>query len=86
MPHTKSAVRRMKQAARRQEANRAGRSNLATLRRRFFEAVAKSDKDKSRELFQSYSSALDKAAKSGVIKDNTAARRKSRAALKIKAL
>jgi len=86
MPHTKSAVRRMKQSARRRDANRAARSSIATVRRDFFEAVAKGDKGKSQELCQSYVSILDKAAKKGVIGGNTADRRKSRAALKLKAL
>lgn len=86
MPHTKSAVRRMKQSLRRREANRSARSSIASTRRAFFEAAAKGDKSKSQELFLSYSSILDKAAKKGVIGANTADRRKSRAALKMKAL
>jgi len=86
MPHTKSARKRMKQSLRRRTANRSARSGILTARRRFLEALAKGDKVQSQELFRRYCSVLDKAAKKGVIKANAANRRKSRAALKLKAL
>jgi small subunit ribosomal protein S20 len=86
MPTSKSALKRMKQSRVRRDVNRFARSTLASLRRSFFEAVANGDKEKSKELCVAYTSALDKAAKSGAIKSNTADRRKSRAALKLRSL
>jgi len=82
----KSAKKSLKQSLVLRDSNRSVRGALATLRREFFEAVANGAKEKSRELFVTYTSALDKAAKAGVIKHNTADRRKSRAALKVQAL
>ena len=46
MPITKSAEKRMKQSILRRDANRSIRGGLASLRRSFFEAVTKGDKDK----------------------------------------
>lgn len=80
-----SARKRMHQAILRREVNRSIRGALTTIRRNFFEAVANGDKEKSQELRAAYASALDKAAKQGAIKRNTADRRKSRAALKVQA-
>jgi small subunit ribosomal protein S20 len=80
-----SARKRMHQANVRREVNRSIRGALASIRRNFFEAVAGGDKGKIQELRVAYTSALDKAAKQGAIKRNTADRRKSRAALKIQA-
>ena len=63
--------------------NKAAKSKITTIRRRVFEACASKDVDKRRKVFSEYCSILDKAAIKGIIKKNTAIRRKRRASAKI---
>jgi len=78
MPNIKSAKKRMRTAEKSRQRNRAVRSSVNTARRRVAEAIETGDKAKSETLYREYCSALDKAAKTGRIKANTASRRKSR--------
>ncbi len=80
MPNIKSAEKRMRQSARLNARNRSVKARIATNRRQFFEAVAGGKKEDSMQAFRVYASALDKAAGKGIIKKNTADRRKARAA------
>ena len=59
--------------------NKAAKSKISTLRRQLFEVCTANDVDKSRKAFSDYCSILDKAAIKGIIKKNTAIRRKKRA-------
>jgi small subunit ribosomal protein S20 len=86
MPNIHSAVKRMRVSEKARRRNKAAKSKISTLRRRLFEACAANDMDKSREMFSDYCSVLDKAAIKGIIRKNTAIRRKRRAAAKITAL
>ena len=83
MPNIKSAAKRVKTAAKANLRNRAVKSELLTYRRKFMEAVAAGDKAAATEASKTYASKLDKAAKKGVIKHNTADRKKSRTAAAI---
>jgi ribosomal protein S20 len=56
------------------------------LRGRLFAAVAAKDKATSTKAYRDYCSLLDKSAKKGVIPQNTATRRKARAAEMIRPL
>lgn len=78
MANTRSAEKQMRQAEKRNERNRAGRSTLRTALKKGRAAITGGDADKD-TLATSYS-AIDKAAKSGLIKENTANRYKSRLA------
>ncbi len=80
MPNLPSAAKNVRKSAKARVRNKAIKSELSTLRRKFFEAYQNKDLEKAKELFVKYSSRLDKAAKKGVIKKNTAIRRKRRAA------
>ena len=79
MPNLPSAWKRMRTAAKAHDKNKAVRSTISTLRRKLFEAVAAKDKEQANAAVRKYSSALDKAAKKGVIKKEKAVRRKRRA-------
>lgn len=63
--------------------NKAVRSAISTVRRRFLELLAAKDKEKISLAFRQYCSVLDKAVKKGVIKKQKSMRRKRRAAAKI---
>ncbi len=86
MPNLLSAVKRVRVAEAARRRNRSTKAKISTLRRRMFETVSGKERDQAREAFRRYCSSLDKAAKSGIIKKNTAIRRKRRASAKLAAL
>ena len=69
---------RRKYLKRKTERNRAVREKVSNLRRTLRKATEAGDEAKASEVLQKMYSALDKAAKVGVIHKRTAARRKSR--------
>jgi small subunit ribosomal protein S20 len=77
MANIKSQIKRNRQNEARHERNKAVRSKLKTLTRRFRAAVEEGDKDAATAAFADASRALDKAASKGVVHKNTAANRKS---------
>lgn len=86
MPNIKQAGKRAKQALVRRMRNRSTRSEIATSRRLFVEAVDSKDKAKAMKAFSAFCSMLDKSAKRGIIKQNAADRRKARASAMLKKL
>ena len=78
MANHKSAEKRMRQNAKRNEINRSNRSKLRTSIKKLRAAVATSDKAASTELLFPTVSLIDKAVNKGLIHRNTAARYKSR--------
>lgn len=80
MANTKSALKRARQTKTRTERNRATKSRVKTLRRKLQEAVGKGDEQASTAAMRELSSAVDKAAKRGVIHKNKAANVKRKAA------
>ncbi|WP_372796480.1 30S ribosomal protein S20 [Pontiella sp.] len=80
MPNLKSAKKRMRQNVVRHDRNIQVRTRIKTARRSMMEALEAKDAEAGEAALKSYSSVLDKAAKAGVIKKNTAIRRKTNAA------
>jgi small subunit ribosomal protein S20 len=80
MPNLKSAKKRMRQNEVRHDRNIQVRTRIKNARRRMMEALAANDAEAGATALRDYSSVLDKAAKVGVIKKNTAVRRKTNAA------
>lgn len=78
MANIRSAEKQRRQAEKRKARNRAGKSALRTTLKKAKTNIAGGDADKD-TLATSYS-AIDKAAKRGLIKENTANRYKSRLA------
>jgi small subunit ribosomal protein S20 len=78
MANHKSAEKRMRQNARRNEINRSNRSKLRTSIKNLRSAIAGHDKDSSGALLGPTISLIDKAVNKGVIHRNSAARYKSR--------
>jgi small subunit ribosomal protein S20 len=78
MANTRSAEKQRRQAEKRNVRNRAGKSALRTTLKKTRGAVAEGKTDK--ETIAGGFSAIDKAAKRGIIKTNTANRYKSRLA------
>ena len=86
MPNIKSAKKRLRRSVRQREVNLPLKTRVRTARRAFLESVQAADSEKSEERFRQFCSSLDKAAKRGVIKKNTAIRHKTRAAARLRAL
>jgi small subunit ribosomal protein S20 len=80
MPNLKSAKKRMRQNVVRHDRNQSVRSRVKSARRSMMEALEAKDAEAGQVALRTYSSVLDKAAKVGVIKKNTAIRRKTNAA------
>jgi len=86
MANTKSAERRMRSSERKRLRNRVVMSRLRRLEKGYLAAVAATKKDEAAKGFREISSALDKAAKGGVIPKPTANRKKSRLAARLNGL
>jgi small subunit ribosomal protein S20 len=86
MANTISAVKRMRQTERRTEFNRKNKSRLRHQIREMRRAITSKDVQKANELLPLTFSLIDRSAKSGAVKKNTAARYKSRLHLRVKAL
>ena len=78
MANHKSAEKRVRQNAKRNEINRSNRSKLRTQIKKLRIALADSDKGESNALLNPTISVIDRAVNKGVIHRNTAARYKSR--------
>jgi len=78
MPITKSAKKALRQNIKRRAENKARKRSLKTLIKDARAAAAQSDRGKKEAIEPSIYKALDKAAKSGLIKKNSAGRKKSR--------
>ncbi len=79
MPNILSAAKRARQALVNRQRNRNEKARLLSQRRAFLADFEAKDKPKAFESFRAYCSFLDKAVKKGIIKKNTADRKKARA-------
>ncbi|HTX34820.1 MAG TPA: 30S ribosomal protein S20 [Bryobacteraceae bacterium] len=86
MANTYSALKRVRQTGRRTEFNRKHKSELRHQIRAMRRAITGKDAKAAAELLPKTFSMIDRSAKIGVIKKNTAARYKSKLHLRVKAL
>jgi len=86
MANTYSALKRVRQTERRTEYNRKSKSRLRHQIRTMRRALAEKDAQKAGALLPQTFSLIDRAAKTGIIKQNTAARYKSNLHTRVKAL
>lgn len=80
MAHTRSAQKSIRKDRERELRNREEKSRLKTLSKRVSDAAASGDGDKLNSEIRRFSSALDKAGKSGLVHRNKIARHKARCA------
>lgn len=80
MANTKSAIKAARKSLRLHDRNQGVKTRLKTLHRRLETAVKSGDAAGSRTAALAYTSAMDKAVKSGVVHRNAAARAKSHVA------
>lgn len=81
-----SALKRMRQNQKRAEANRARRTRLRHAIREMRRAIKAGDPEKAKTLLPQVISVVDKSLKTGVIKENTAGRFKSRLTIRLAAM
>ena len=86
MANTAQARKRVRQAEKNRTHNASRRSMMRTLVRKTLTAIASGDQAAAKDIFSKTSSILDKAAKTGLIHKNKAARHKSRLSQKIKTM
>jgi small subunit ribosomal protein S20 len=86
MPNTASAAKQARASLRRQRHNKSIKSRLHTLERKFESFVSAKKATEAATALRDLTSALDKAAKVRVIHANTASRKKSRLAARLKAV
>ncbi len=77
MPLIKAAKKALRQNARRKIRNLERKKEMKNLIKKIKEFSAQGKRKEAQELIPSASKAIDKAAKAGIIKDNTASRKKS---------
>lgn len=78
MPISKSGKKTLRQELRRRVYNNKKKQIIKDLKKQIFSLVKEGKTKEARNLLPEYYKAIDKAAKVGVIKKNTAARKKSR--------
>ena len=86
MANTYSALKRVRQTERRTEYNRKNKTRLRHQIRAMRRALAGKDPKAAADLLPATFSIIDRSAKSGVIKKNTAARYKSKLHARVKAM
>jgi len=86
MANTTSAKKATRKIARRTEINRARVSRVRTFLRKVEEAIASGDKKAAADAFQAAQPELMRAAGHGVLHRNTASRKISRLAARVKAI
>ena len=86
MANTSSAKKATRKIARRTDVNKARRSRVRSFVRKVEEALAAGDKAQAEAAFQAAQPELMRAANKGVVPSNTASRKVSRLAQRIKAL
>jgi len=79
MANIKSALKRIRSSEKQRVGNLAVKTRVKTARRKTNEALSAGVIETATEAVNNYRSVLDKAVKRGVIKKNTAIRRKTRA-------
>ena len=83
LANIKSAIKRIKVSRKKTLRNRIVKSTVKTFIRKFEEALAAGNIDEAKRLYPRVSHVIDKAAAKGVLHRNTAARKKSRLAVKL---
>ncbi|MGA7238806.1 MAG: 30S ribosomal protein S20 [Bryobacteraceae bacterium] len=86
MANTYSAIKRMRQADRRTEFNRKNKTRLRHAIREMRKVLTGKDAKAASDMLPKVFSVIDRSAKGGIIKKNTAARYKSKLHVKVKAL
>jgi small subunit ribosomal protein S20 len=84
MPHSASAKKRHRQNLRNRERNRAVKSEIKSTVRSVLDAISKGDVPAAKEQFRGMAKTADRAAASGTIHRNRAARLKSRISARLK--
>lgn len=84
MPITKGAQKAYRASERKRVFNIRRKGEMKDVTKEVQKAIASGDSKKAKELLPTAYKAIDKAAKRGIIKDNTAARKKSRLSAAIK--
>lgn len=84
MPNKRSAMKELRKSQKRGVQNLRVKRTIKQLAKDILKAVEENKLDEAKKILPSFQKAVDKASKIGVIKKNTAARKKSRINARIK--
>jgi len=86
MPIKKAAIKDLRQNKKRAKRNQKTKSDITALIRKVRKTIEKKDSAKAAEWLKQAIKQIDRAAQKGILKKNTAARKKSRLSKAVKAL
>lgn len=86
MPNTQQAIKRLRQNKARNGRNREAKSAIKTFVKKVLKAIEENDATQAKEFLRITQAKLDKAAKKGVMHQNTVNRRKSLLGRKVAAM
>ena len=84
MPIQKASFKSMRKSAKNFLRNNVGRENISYVLKQARKALAKKDEPRAQEFIKKFIRAIDRAAQKGIVKKNTAARKKSRLIKKLR--
>lgn len=77
MPHSKSAKKRLRQSKERRVRNKAQKTKIHNLKKKFFSAIEREEEEEAREHLRNLTTQLHRAARKGVMHENKAARKQA---------
>ncbi|MHC5067166.1 MAG: 30S ribosomal protein S20 [Planctomycetota bacterium] len=83
MPNNPSAAKRLRQTEKRRVTNKARKTELRTVRKKFLRAVHDGEQDQAQTLYRRFSKRVDQAAAKNVLHKNAASRDKARLAKRL---
>ncbi|EKD27598.1 MAG: 30S ribosomal protein S20 [uncultured bacterium] len=86
MPNRKNAILQLKKDTKRFERNKAVKSELKTVRKKFDKILQEGKKEEVVNMYKELTSSIDKTVKKGIIPKGRGSRLKSRYTLKVNAL
>ncbi len=86
MPIKKSAAKALRRSKKARERHKKRKARIKFLRRNFLKNIKEENKKQAKNIYTKLQKAIDKAVKSGALKENTASRKKSRLAKKLNSL
>ncbi len=78
MPITKSAKKALRQSLKKKKVNLIKKNEIKSVFKEIKKSIEKKEYDNAKKLLPKFYKAIDKAAKTGFVKKNTASRKKSR--------
>jgi len=77
MPHSKSAKKRLRQSKEKRVRNKAQKTKIHNLKKKFLSAIEREEEEEAREHLSNLTQQLHRAARKGIMHENKAARKQA---------